>query len=262
MAPLHSRPLLAVDIGNTRIKLGLFDQPLGPAAVPLPTRWLGLDTDEWDPVEIAVWLAPHGPADVDWRIASVHRPAASRLTQWLDREGAVRAVLSHHDLPLTIDLPAPEKVGIDRLLGAVSANALRGEKQGAVVVDVGSAITVDLVSNVGTFCGGAILPGLGMSARALHDYTDQLPEIKMASLVEPPPVLGTSTEEAITSGLFWGAVGAMRTLIEGLESELEGETIVLLTGGAGEQIARLLPGEVRHVPHLVLSGIALAAAGE
>lgn len=262
MAPSASLPLMAVDIGNSRIKLGLFDKPVDEGGPPIPSRWLGLDTDEWDPVEIAVWLAPYAPSNLEWRIASVHRPAAARLKKWLDQEQASSAQLSHNELPLVIDLPAPQEVGIDRLLGAVAANALRGTNQGAVVVDVGSAITVDLVSAVGTFCGGAILPGVGMSARALHDFTDLLPEVKLSGLAEPPPVLGTCTQEAIASGLFWGAVGAMRTLVEGLASEIEGDPLVLLTGGAAEQIARLLPGEVRYVPHLVLTGLALSALGE
>ena len=262
MVPSGSLPLLAVDIGNTRIKLGLFDAPPGEEALPLPSRCLGLETDEWDPVEIAVWLAPLAPQDVEWRIASVHRPAAARLAQWLAREDAVSAQVTYQELPLVIDLPAPQEVGIDRLLAAVAANALRSAQQGAIVVDVGSAITVDMVSAVGTFCGGAILPGVGMSARALHDFTDLLPEVKIAGLADPPHVLGTSTQGAIASGLFWGAVGAMRTLIEGLASELEGEPVVLLTGGAAEQVSRLLPGDVRYAPHLVLSGIALSALGE
>jgi type III pantothenate kinase len=253
---------LAVDIGNTRIKLGLFDKPITEGELPHPSRWLGLDTDEWDPVEIAVWLAPFDPPQVDWHIASVHRPAAARLAQWLEQEQADCEQLNYRELPLVIDLPAPQEVGIDRLLGAVAANTLRGAQQGAIVADVGSAITVDMVSAVGTFCGGAILPGVRMAARALHDYTDLLPEVPVASLADAPPVLGTSTKEAISSGLFWGAVGAMRTLIEGLASEMEGEPLVLLTGGAAEQIARLLPGRARYVPHLVLAGIALAAIGE
>lgn len=262
MTPSGSLPLLAVDIGNSRIKLGLFDKPQAEAELPVPSRWLSLDTDEWDPVEIAVWLAPHAPPDVDWRIASVNRPAAARLKQWLKAEQAGGVQLEHQELPLVIDLPAPQEVGIDRLLGAVAANAIRPASHAAIVVDVGSAITIDLVSAVGTFCGGAILPGIGMSARALHDFTDLLPEIKTKGLAEPPAILGTCTQEAIASGLFWGAVGAMRTLIEGLASEHDGEIMVLLTGGAGEGVARLLPHDARYVPHLVLSGIALAAQGE
>ncbi|MCE9548576.1 MAG: type III pantothenate kinase, partial [Planctomycetia bacterium] len=109
----------------------------------------------------------------------------------------------------------------------------------------------------GTFCGGAIVPGIGTSARALHEVTDLLPDLKIATLDEPPPPLGKNTHEAIASGLFWGAVGAMRTLIEQLSAGLKAEPLVLLTGGAAEEVAGLLPGRVRHEPHLILAGIAL-----
>ncbi len=96
-------------------------------------------------------------------------------------------------------------VGIDRLVDAVAVNRLRDAGRPAVVVDVGSAITVDLVSRDGAFLGGAILPGIAMSARAIHEFTDLLPLVEMSELIAPPPVLGTATAPAMESGLFWGA---------------------------------------------------------
>jgi len=131
-----------------------------------------------------------------------------------------------------------------------------------VVVDVGTAITVDLVSRQGAFLGGAILPGIGMSARALHNFTDLLPLIDVSDLAGPPPALGTSTEQAMQSGLFWGAVGAIRQLVERLGREAGGTPEVFLTGGAGPAVAALLGPHARHVPHLTLAGIALAARKE
>ena len=110
-------------------------------------------------------------------------------------------------------------VGIDRLLAAVAANRLRNPKRPAVIVDLGTAITVDLVDAEGVFRGGAILPGIAISARAMHDYTDLLPHIPMAELEEPPPALGRATVPAMRSGLYWGAVGAVRELIERLAEQ-------------------------------------------
>jgi type III pantothenate kinase len=121
---------------------------------------------------------------------------------------------------------------------------------------VGSAITVDLVSADGAFCGGAILPGLAMSARALYEFTDLLPLIDMRDLTEPPPALGTATVPAMQSGLFWGAVGAVRELIQQLTGGAAAD--VLLTGGAGPAVAQLLGPAARYVPHLTLAGIAIA----
>ena len=155
-------------------------------------------------------------------------------------------------------LPRPDMVGIDRLLDAVAANHLRRPDQPAVVADVGTAITVDAVSAEGAFLGGAILPGIAMSARALHEFTDLLPLIEMSELSQPPPALGTATTAAMQSGLFWGAVGAIRELAERLAKHLEGEPAIYLTGGAGPAVAELLGPSARHVPHLTLAGIALA----
>ena len=125
-------------------------------------------------------------------------------------------LLTSGDLPLVVKLPRPDMVGVDRLLDGLAANRLRTPGHPAVVVDVGSAITVDLIDAGGAFLGGAILPGIAMSARALHEFTDLLPQIDMAELAEPPPALGTATVAAMRSGLFWGAVGAVRQLVEQL----------------------------------------------
>jgi type III pantothenate kinase len=170
--------------------------------------------------------------------------------------------LSYRDLPLEIRMPEPEKVGIDRLLAAVAANRLRDQKRPAIIVDLGSAMTFDFVSADGAFLGGAILPGVGMSARALNEFTDLLPRIPMDELAEPPPALGTSTIEAMRSGLYWGAVGAMRELISRLGESTQADhhhPQIFLTGGAAPTVAQFLPGDAEYIPHLVLGGIALVA---
>ena len=84
-------------------------------------------------------------------------------------------MLAAGDLPLEVRLERPDMVGIDRLVDAVAVNRLRDAGRPAVIVDVGTAITVDLVSADGAFLGGAILPGIQMSARAMHEFTDLLP---------------------------------------------------------------------------------------
>ncbi len=148
-------------------------------------------------------------------------------------------------------------VGVDRLLDALAANALRGPGRPAVVVDVGTAITVDLLSAEGAFLGGAILPGIAMSARALHEFTDLLPLVDVSELAAPPPPLGEETVAAMRAGLFWGAVGAVRQLIDQLAGDTRPQ--VILTGGAGPAVAELLGPSAQLVPHLTLAGIALAA---
>ena len=252
-------PLVAVDIGNSRMKFGLFDRdPL--ESLPEPIRTLHLTGEEPDFDRLAQGLLEPAQA-LTWWIGSVNRPLTSRLVDWLhlDRPGERITLLASGDLPLRVALERPDMVGIDRLLDAVAANFLRRPDRPAIVVDVGSAITVNLVSAEGAFLGGAILPGIGMSARALHAFTDLLPLVDASELAAPPPPLGTATVPAMRSGLFWGAVGAIRELIPRLSGQAANQVEVFLTGGAAPAVAELLSDAARYVPHLTLAGIALAA---
>jgi type III pantothenate kinase len=229
---------------------------------------LPLDGEQPPFESIEPWLLEHLSAgsqgSLSWFIASVNRPSATRIVTWLGEHRPEDRVvlLSAADLPLVVRLERPDMVGIDRLVDAVAVNRLRDPRAAAAIVDVGSAITVDLVSPDGEFLGGSILPGLAMSARAMHEFTDLLPLIETTDLLEPPPALGTCTEEAMRSGLFWGAVGSIRQLAEELGRQVDagGAPIqVLLTGGAGATVAKLLGPNATHVPHLTLAGIALSA---
>lgn len=257
-------PLIAVDVGNSRIKLGLFDRAAEPDAVVEPIRILELPVEDWEAARLTAWLPP-GPAWPEWWIASVNRPAAARLTDWITRQDSTPSghsapvrMLNAGDLPLEVRLEHPERVGMDRLAAAAAAARLRSPRRGAIIVDSGSAITVDSVSSDGAFLGGAILPGLGLSARALHEFTDLLPLVPLGELSQSPPALGISTVTAIRSGLYWGAVGAVHELVARLSAGMDPTPELFLTGGAGPHLARALANPMRVVPHLVLSGIALA----
>ncbi len=258
-----STPLIAVDIGNTRLKFGLFEPQADVGRLPLPVRVLDLETD-WRDEQLAAWL-PAAPVWPEWRVASVNRPAAARLVKWID--GACRTpagtpaaarLLTAVDVPIEVGIEHPERVGIDRLAAAVAANRLRSPDKAAVVVDTGTAVTVDLISADGVFRGGAILPGIDMSARALHEHTDLLPLVSMSELSTPPAPVGVSTVMAIRSGLFWGAVGAIRELCGRYSAGLGSDPDVFLTGGTASHLAQFLWRDGRYEPHLVLSGIALA----
>lgn len=253
-------PLIAVDIGNNRIKLGRFDSR-GREPLPEPTDTLHVDGRNPEFRGVADWLAGMASEPAAWWIGSVNRPTTTRLLDWLrsQRPNDRITLLAAGDLPLEVRLERPDMVGIDRLLDAVAANRLRRAGRPAVVVDVGSAITVDLVSSDGAFLGGSILPGIAMSARAMHEFTDLLPLVEMSELTTPPPALGTSTVPAMRSGLFWGAVGAIRQLIECLTADVSTEPEVFLSGGAGPAVASLLGKPTRHVPHLTLGAIAVVA---
>ncbi|MBI3469501.1 MAG: type III pantothenate kinase [Planctomycetes bacterium] len=253
-------PMVAVDVGNSRMKFGLFE--CAPAeGLPAPCRTLDLPALGADLAAVSAWALPRQVSEIAWYVGSVHRAASTRLVDWLQSHNTQPPItlLASIDLPLVVSLERPDMVGIDRLLDGVAANMLRERGRAAVVIDLGTAITVDLLSEDGTFLGGAILPGIGMSARALHEFTDLLPLIDMTALAAPPPALGMATREALCSGLYWGAVGGVRELIGRLTAGRDRPPQVFLSGGAAASVAGLLSDEGVYVPHLTLSGIALAA---
>jgi len=260
-------PLIAVDVGNSQIKFGWYASAVADTFLE-PARTVDLAGQPFDPDSLAAWLvAPRVPTDrtsypLQWLVASVNRPATTALFDWVagfDRRIRIRELVAD-GLALEVALPAVDRVGIDRLAAAVAVNRLRDAARPAIVIDVGTAITVDMVTSRGQFAGGAILPGIGMSARALAEQTDRLPELPLDRLEDPPAPVGTSTEKAIRSGLLWGAIGAMRELTTRIGADLPTKPQVFVTGGAAPAIARLLNHEARYVPHLVLGGIAMAHA--
>ena len=266
---LQSFPLMAVDIGNARIKVGYIEPPNSAAAtgeLPRPRSVLPLSGRGPELDKLTRWidqqqLSPPGSGPLNWWIGSVNRKAGTRLIDWLceNRPDDKVTLMSAADLPIEVGLQRADMVGIDRLIDAVAANRLRQPGRPAVVVDVGTAITVDYISERGTFMGGAIMPGIAMAAKALDEFTDLLPLIDMSDLGSPPPPVGTSTIPAMQSGLFWGAVGAIRQLVERMGEGSKQTPQVILTGGAAPVVAELLGESALHVPQLTLSGIAISA---
>jgi type III pantothenate kinase len=256
--------MVAVDIGNSRIKLGWFDARGDFATkkldcLPQPRSVVALATADWNEVALTTWSAEIPPS-TPWWIASVNRPATARLMNWTDGRFPARQ-LTHGDLPITADVEHPDRVGIDRLAGAVAANRLRDPQRPAIVIGVGTAITVDFITADGVFRGGAIMPGIAMSARALDEFTDLLPRSPLEELSVAPPALGTSTLSAIHSGLYWGTIGAMRELVARISQQAGNQSAppeLFLTGGAAASVAAQLDSAARYVEFLVLAGIALA----
>lgn len=250
--------LLAVDIGNSSTKLGWFgDMPLLNDQLPAPSLVRDCATAQPLP-EAVVQVLPLG--GVSWKVASVHREAEKLLETWVraHRPGDDFQILTYRDLPLEVRVEFPERVGLDRLAAAVAGKFL-AHRRPAIVVDAGTAITVDLVSADGAFEGGVILPGFRLTAQALAAGTNQLPLASFTGQDQPPPVVGKNTDGAIRSGLFWGAVGAVREVIERMSAGLSEQPHVFVTGGDLRHLAPLVSPHSQFVPNMVLSGIAIAA---
>jgi type III pantothenate kinase len=171
-----------------------------------------------------------------------------------------RVVRRASELPVAVRVDAPDRVGLDRLLNALAVNQIRGEDRPAVVVSSGTATTIDLVTADGAFAGGAILPGLELCSRSLHQETALLPLVPMEDLAQPGvPVVGRNTQEAIRSGLLYGQVGAIREIVGRISASLERLPFVVLTGGNGPLLAPYFESTVQVEQELALRGLAIAA---
>lgn len=250
--------LIAVDIGNTRVHFARFEN-FRADEVTQPVATFSYSTYSSDIHGLRNWLTD---ATLPWYTVSVHRSALASLEAFSKIEPRVRSfvALSHQKLPIEVAIPAPEKVGLDRLAAAVAANHMRQKDRPAIVVDAGTAITIDVVSAEGAFVGGAILPGMRTSAKALAAQTDALPQITV-DLENKPLAIGTNTTEAMQSGLFWGSVGAVRETIRRVSDQLNSDKPpqIFFSGGDVNYLAPWMDLDIETVDHLVMRGVALAA---
>ena len=258
--------VLVADVGNSRIKLGLVVDHGDGSKLPLITKRHDLNSRAFHPDTLERWLHGAAPGPAVIFVASVHDAAATRL------EAAIAAVsatqhrpvrqrrISHADMPLGTAVPEPHRVGIDRLAAASAAMLVKPADRPAIIVDCGTAATVDLVSATGDFLGGAILPGPSLMTKALAEGTSRLPEVAALEQGIVPAMPGRSTQEAIAAGVGWGMRGAVARLVEEAKKAFgDGPAPELfLTGGWRAAVRDAVP-EAIDVPDLVLCGIALAA---
>lgn len=221
--------------------------------------------------ELAHWYDETDVSDIIGCVVSGSNPPMrdQLLNAWPWPELPPQLIDSHHDVPLPADVDAPETVGIDRLLTAYASRALFSDRQPLVVIDSGTATTVNLTTSDGMFRGGAILPGLRLSAYALHDYTARLPQVDTDSLstdrdTVDAPLPGRNTIDAMKSGLFWGQLGAIREISQRLAAAAKDSygdrqpAMYILTGGGGRQLVAHLSSAV-YIDSLALYGLALLA---
>mgnify|MGYP002622738430 CR=1 FL=1 len=251
--------LLAIDAGNTRVKLGVMHRPASlVGALPecnLSTAVAVGETIPWD--ELAV------DSSVPAVITGSNPGEIERIRgAWPADRSAPSVLTDREEFPIVIDVDFPEKVGIDRLLNAVAANSLRRPNQRVVIVDSGTATTVDCIDAEGHFCGGAILPGFDLCAKALHQYTALLPMVEASTVLDddgPPSELGRNTQAAIAGGLYWGHVGAVKELVHRLSVDADqDEPLLLLTGGAAPLLQPHLSSLTRRERNLSLQGLTIA----
>ncbi|MGD1277759.1 MAG: type III pantothenate kinase [Tepidisphaeraceae bacterium] len=245
--------LMVLSVGNSRLAIGVFSAGTleHVARLPLEPR------NQWAAQISQAWS----------RIASKEQPAiaAASVNPALDDplEGEVLRLTNHTiqwvgdelDLPIPVHTKAPQETGVDRVLNVAAAYEQLGKA--CVVVDAGTAITVDCCDDQGDFLGGAIAPGMEMMLDALHEKTAALPRV---AFEVPMQTFGDSTGAAICQGVYHGVRGMVRELVENYAADLGHWPQIIATGG---DAARLFDGwELIHAiaPDLTLYGIALAYA--
>ncbi|HXQ82177.1 MAG TPA: type III pantothenate kinase [Opitutaceae bacterium] len=247
--------LLCLDIGNTQIHGGVFDGDALRCQFRKSTQPLG-SSDELGIFLLSVLRENDAdPRSVDRVALCTVVPAAlysmrSAVRKYFKREAFV--LQAGVKTGLKVRYRNPLEVGADRIAGAIAA-AQRRPARNLIVVDCGTATTLDVVTASGEYLGGVILPGVGVSAETLASRTAKLPRVEIA---RPESVLGRSTVESIQSGLYHGHTGAVRHLLDGLTREVFGgeRPHVLGTGG----FARMFEEERLFdeiVPELVLLGL-------
>ncbi len=251
---------LVVDLGNSRLKWAIVDKQmqidsLEPILLDQSGDWVHRFRDHLhqglrrQKAEIA--------------IASVNPPMAGMLRSLFseDLDCSTRWFESAASIAVSHSLETPERVGVDRALGVLSALKTNNHSGPLIVVQCGTAITVDRVAPEGRWTGGAIGIGLETAARALVRATAQLPPIELRDRELLPPPWGTRTVTAIEAGVFWGTVGAVRELIDQQATGLPDQPQIIMTGGNAKLIGEGLKRSVAIDPELVLKGLALAAFG-
>ena len=293
---MNSDPLILIDIGNSGLRASI-SESLSSTVYKLSWSSIGQQISKLRPdqhiTENRRWVELDDASGFDWlvqqclshcamashthwRIASVNRNALLMLRKSIDRCAEGRAnieVIDYRDVGIEIIVDYPERVGIDRLLAAKAAIAWNRSQanqpnqsskkhapRAIIVVQAGTALTVDLVDEQERFQGGAILPGVGLSLQYLAAGTDQLPWIPTDS-VTSPELPGKNTEQAIAAGVHASVVGGVRYLIERYRKEHGGKDPapppVVISGGDGKLLRGHVSPPVEFLENLVLVGLSL-----
>jgi len=227
--------LLVIDVGNTNTVLGVYDGKV------LVDHWRiaterGKTADEWGILFRDLFLFDHlNMRDFEGLIiSSVVPPVLDMLQGMAEKYFHVKPLIV--GLGIEIGMPVlydhPAEVGADRLVNAVAA--YDRYKKSLIAVDFGTATTFDYVSSRGEYMGGAIAPGIGISAEALFQRTSKLPRIE---ITKPSRVVGKNTVQSMQSGIFFGYVGLVDEIVRRMKKEVKSNPKVIATGGLASLIA-------------------------
>ena len=231
--------ILLIDIGNTNIVLGIYDKNKKIKSWRLETRQTKTDDEYGSQIESILTHENIKTEDIkDVVIASVvptlQHTFKVLCKKYLNRTPIVVGENTRTGMPIKHD--NPREVGADRIANSVAL--VEHYKLPAILIDMGTAVTFDVVSKNGEYLGGAISPGLGIASEALFERTSKLPRIEV---IKPKNAIGKSTVDAMKSGLFYGFIGLIDNVIEQILLELNEDkdnVSIIATGGYSEMITK------------------------
>ena len=227
--------LLAIDIGNTNITIGVFQDDKLMATWRIATS-INRMVDEYD-VLLNNLLRQKGldiSAITKGALCSVVPPLTAIFEELVQRYSHISPLVVGAGVKtgVSIRMENPREVGADRIVNAAAAHHLYGCP--VIIIDMGTAITFDTVSREGDYIGGAIAPGIRTAVETLHLRAAMLPRVE---LIRPKQAIGTSTITAMQSGIIFGYVGLIEGIIARIQQELGEKAKVVATGGYAELIA-------------------------
>ena len=231
---------LTVDVGNSSVKLGLFDADQLVASTRL---------DDIRQADFKIWITNHLPENIILSTVSVG--IDPNIQSFLRKQAGTWLLLDETTpLPITNGYSTPETLGKDRLAAVCGASALFPDTN-CLVIDAGTCITIDLLDAQGVFRGGNIAPGLEMRLRAMHAFTARLPKVERQW---PTEWLGDTTEHALQNGALMGTLLELQGYVERCRAQF-GHLNVLLTGGDGLFLAKKWKSQIFVNQNLVLYGL-------
>ena len=250
--------IIAVDIGNTNIDIGLFLEDKEDFVKSIPggskTKLTNCMKSAWQKIPVIESSKEEKRNGVI--VVSSVKPAWTEIIREIaqtDLDEEIHIIGKDIPLPMQLWVDEPDKIGTDRVVSAAAAYEVA--EDAVIIADFGTAVTIDLVDQNGIFLGGVILPGFEISAKALRDYTAQLPNIK---ITKPKAPYGKNTADAINCGLYYSIVGALEEIIRRYSEEFGKWPQTVITGSAAKIIASDCEFIDNYVPNLVINGIVLA----
>ncbi len=229
---------LCIDVGNSTIKYALFNK-----------RKLSHNTvsDRFDVALLAELIALHQPEKA---IVSSVRAIPKAWLKYLQTHTPTTLLTHHTPLPITLNYKTPETLGRDRIAVAVAAFTMFPQHH-CLVINAGTCITYDIITEKGVYQGGAIAPGIEMRYKAMHQFTAKLPYVTKRTTVR---ITGKSTEESMNAGVLGHLCFEVDGAIQFYSSHFK-MLKVLITGGNGSFLAKRLKNSIFAAPNLVLIGL-------